>query len=290
MPIVLARPKVPPVKVKEAAAWKQKDEDVWGIACHSYGGGGVTIASTLHLRVYKQIEGKMFHSTVYEEDDVCDVTTFDGRNHAVLDRKHGEVRLYYNWPIFHNNENHTIRVRGKAGYCISGTENYLVYSARQNSMAQIVCFSVAASPRFKWQLGLGSFAPRSLSAMEKKGHLMMVVAQSCRSTKGSLKKNATALIALNGKSKMWVMAFEALDKNADRFDLIDMCNDGCYFYVLNAVANCVYLVSVDGNVLFKTLQNLDRPLRMAANSESKDLVVASGSGTVTVYKLLYKKQ
>ena len=95
VPIVLARPEVPPVKVKEAVTWTQKDEDVWGIACHSYGGGGVTIASSSHLRVYKQNEGKMFHSTEHE-DDVGDITTFRGRNHAVLDRKRDEVRLYYN--------------------------------------------------------------------------------------------------------------------------------------------------------------------------------------------------
>ena len=157
-------------------------------------------------------------------------------------------------------------------------------------MAQIVCFSVAASPRCKWQIGLESFTPRSLSAMEKQEHLMMVVAQSCGSTNGSPKKNATALMTLHGKTLVWVMAFATLDRNADRFDLIDMCNDGRYFYMLNARANCVYLVSADGNVLFKILQNLDRPLRMAANSESKDLVVASSGGAVIVYRLLYQKQ
>ena len=95
VPIVFARPEVPPVKVKEAVTWTQKDDNVCGIACYSYGGGGVTISSNSHLRVYKQNEGKIFHSTEHE-DDVCNVATFRGCNHAVLDRKRDEVRLYYN--------------------------------------------------------------------------------------------------------------------------------------------------------------------------------------------------
>ena len=70
---------------------------------------------------------------------------------------------------------------------------------------------------------------------------------------------------------------------------MDMCNDGRFFYVLNAKTDCVYLISSDGKVLSKILQNLDRSLRIAANSESKELVVASGGGRITVYKLLYQK-
>ena len=131
--------------------------------------------------------------------------------------------------------------------------------------------------------------PRSLSAIKTR-QLVVAVANAERRV-----KNATALTALNGeRNPMWENTFEALDKDADRFDLIDMCNDRCYFCILNTTAGCIYLVSADGNVLSKILKNLyvDYPLRMAINAESKDLVaVTSPHGeVVTLYKLLYNQQ
>ena len=273
-----------PKEAKPTVTWQQKDYNIRGVACHQYGGGGVTVVSSSHLRVYKQTNGEMFHSNEHK-DDVNRVTTFRGSCHAVLDRHHDEVRIYYDWPIFLSNEKRTICVPGRAGYALSGTENYLVVSTRHN---KIVCYAVDSSPEKKWHLNLESVTPRSLSAMETRNELVVVVANSC--TDGIPEKKAKGLVALNDSTKaMWWITFKALDMETNLFDLIDMSNDGRFFYVLNSKANCVYLISSDGKVLSKILQNLERPLRIAANPESKDLVVASGGGTVTVYKLLYEK-
>ena len=114
----------------------------------------------------------------------------------------------------------------------------------------------------------------------------MIAAANCL-----VRKMATALMAINGPAKpLWKITFGTLDWEAEGFDLRDMCNDGKYFYVLNAEGGCVYLISVEGQVLFKILQNLDGPRTMACNSERKDLVVASSGGVVKVYKLTYKEQ
>ena len=138
-PLDLSDLMVSSVKAKEVVAWQQKDDDVRSITCHSYGGAGVTAVSSSHLRVYKQNEGKMFHSS--ERDDEGDrVATFGERSHAILDRNRDEVKLFYSWPIFLDKDDHTIRVHGEAGTGISGTENYLVYSAWKKSKNPEIVF------------------------------------------------------------------------------------------------------------------------------------------------------
>ena len=278
---------VPPVKAEEIVTWKQRDDDVLGIACHSYVGGGVTILSSLYFSVYMQNEGYMFHS--HEHKDHADrVTTFQEYCQAILDPKCDKVRLFYAWPIFlYEINDHAIRIRGKAGCGLSGTNNYLVYSAwRKSTKSQIVCFSVKKHPpKFQWIHKFGSFTLRSLSALESPKELLVVVAaDSCQD-----RKKAAALIAVNGPSKpLWKITFEALDREAEEFDLRDMCNDGRYFYVLNTEEGCVHVISTDGNVLSKILQNLDRPRSLACNSERNELVVACSGRAVKVYKLIYR--
>ena len=283
-----------PVEAKEIVAWKQRDDNVRSIVCHSYGGIGVTIVSSSHLRVYKQNEGEMFHSSKHNkyDDEAYQVTTFRGRCHAVLSR-HG-VQLFYNWPISVYQADQRTYVQGKLDCGISGTENYLVYSAWENATnSQIVCLSVRKYPpefpcvpiEILWQRKFGPITPRSLSALELGNKLLVVVA----SGSSSERKKATALIAVNGPANhLWKITFEALDREAEEFDLRDMCNDGRYFYVLNTKKGCVHVISTDGVVLSKILHNLDRPRSLACNSERKELVVASSGGAVKVYKLVYK--
>ena len=121
--------------------------------------------------------------------------------------------------------------------------------------------------------------------METSKHLLVVVANSCPG------KSTSAIAAVNGPGKyLWKISFETLDSEAKKFDLRDMCNDGNYFYVLNAEESCVYLISVEGKVLSKILENLDQPRAMACSSERKEVVVASSGGAVKVYKLIYTDQ
>ena len=87
-------PVVPSVDAKEIVTWKQRDDDVRGVACHSYGGGGVTIVSSSHLCVYKQNDGEIFHSNEHKAH-ADGVTRFRERCHAVVDQKSNKVRLYY---------------------------------------------------------------------------------------------------------------------------------------------------------------------------------------------------
>ena len=85
----------PIVKAKESVTWQQLDNDVRGIAYHSY--GGVGILSSSHLRVYKRNNGEMFHSSDEQGDRVA---TFQERYHAILDRRLEGVKLYCHWSIF----------------------------------------------------------------------------------------------------------------------------------------------------------------------------------------------
>ena len=286
-PIHVFNSKVSPVEAKEIMTWQKRDVDVLSIACHSYGGAGVTILSLSHLRVYKQNEGKMFHSSE-DRDEGYRITTFGEGCHAVAYPTHSEIRLYYKWPIFLEKVSCVIPVPGVDGCGVSGTQNYLVYSGLMDSFSRIACFSVSHKPpKCLWQWDTELVSPRSLSALETPTHLLVVV--SCRS--GLItQKNDTALLALIKKKSVWHITFGTLDREAERFDLRDMCNDGRYFYVLNTEESCVYMVSSDGDVLSKILQNLQLPLAIACNSETKDLVVACEDKRVTVYKLFYKVQ
>ena len=289
-PVVLSRPTVPPIKAKETVTWQRLDNDIRGIACHSNGGGDVSILSSSHLRVYKQNNGEMFHSSDNEQGDR--VATFQDRCHAILDRRLKGVRLYRDWPIFLGRVNHILSTHEDVGYGISGTENYLVYSTQRNfKSSKLHCYSVAQNrPKCVWRRQLASHdTPRSLSAMETPKQLLVVVANSFPD--GIPTKKASAIAAVNGPGKyLWKISFETLDSEAKKFQLRDMCNDGSYFYVLNAEECCVYLISVEGKVLSKILQNLERPRALACSSERKELIVACSGGAVKFYKLIYPDQ
>ena len=138
---------VPPVDAKEMITWKQRDDDVRGIVCHSYGGGCITIVSSAHLRVYKT-DGEMFHSNEHK-DHADQVTTFRERCHALLDRKSDNIRLYYDWPIFLKEDHYRIPVYGGAGFCISGTKNYLF-----TAPAKIPSRTLSV---FQWQRSVPNF-------------------------------------------------------------------------------------------------------------------------------------
>ena len=131
-----------------------------------------------------------------------------------------------------------------------------------------------------------TLAPRCLSALETRKQLLVVAALNL----DGRPEHTTALLAMKGPAELVRnISFDTLDSDAEAFDLRDMCNDGNYFYVLNAEGGCVYLISADGRVLSKILQDLQTPRGIACNSKTKDLVVACNGGTVKVFKLLYKE-
>ena len=276
----------PPVEAKETVTWQQRDDNIRGIACHSYGGGGVTIVSSSHLRVYKQNEGEMFHSNEHK-GHADGVTTFREGCHTALDQKSDQARLYFNWPIVLKKNDYKIPEDGGVGFGISGTKNYLVYSAWANSISRIVCFSATKKrPRLLWMYSFWTLTPRCLSALETPKQLLVVAAFNLDGRPDT----TTAFLAVKGPAELvWNISFETLDPEAEAFDLRDMCNDGNYFYVLNAEGACVYLISADGRVLSKILQDLQRPRGIACNSKTRDLVVACNGGTVKVFKLIYKE-
>ena len=285
VPVSLFEPLVPLVKVKEIVTWMQRDKDVRGLVYHSHGGGNVTIVSSSRLRAYKQ-NGKMWHSTEHA-DDIYRVTTFGEGWHAVLDVQHNEVRCYYKWPIFLGKDACTkIPETLEIGCCISGTQNYLVYSAGKDSTSfPIKCYSVAYNPPKLLRQWALRASPRSLSVLETPNHLLVVIAYSL----GTLRKNARAVFALYDTKILWKINFESLDREARNFDLSDMCNDGRHIFVLNTHECCVYLVSVGGKVMSKILRNLQIPRAIACDSKTKNLVVACYDKRVTVYKLDYKE-
>ena len=131
-----------------------------------------------------------------------------------------------------------------------------------------------------------ALTPRCLNALETPKQLFVVAAFNL----DGKPESTTSLLAVSGPAQLvWNISFETLDADAEGFDLRDMSNDGNYFYVLNSEGGCVYLVSIDGRVLSKILQNLQIPSGIACNSKTKDLVVACNGGAVKVFKLIYKE-
>ena len=279
----------PPVQAKEITSWRQRFDHLIGLTCHSLGGEGVTIASYSHVSVYKQCNGSLFHSDQHD-DEIDDITSFRGRNHAVIDRDRDEVRLYTNWPLCLGNENYVINVSGRAGGVISATDNYLVFTSRMHSFVRVTCFSISRlPPRFLWHSDLiGWHRERSMSVMEKQDNLVVAVAKSFPSGIPKQGESKTVIVAIEGAKLRWRLNFHELDRDAECFDLDDMSNDGRYFYVVNEKAGCVYLISAEGQALCKIVENLYRPMCLSINTESSKMVVACNANDIKVYKLTYR--
>ena len=90
----------------------------------------------------------------------------------------------------------------------------------------------------------------------------------------------------------WRLPFRALvsDRNEERFDLWDIANDGCYFYVVNKPVGCVYLISAEGQVLGKVLENLPNPTYLSIHAGTNKMAVVCHSRHIKVYKLTYAFQ
>ena len=280
----------PPIRAKEVSHWFHGTGTIRGLTCHSIGGCGLSIASRSYIGMYKQNAGQMFQS-YWHNDNICQVTTFNKRCHALIDRRANQVRLHYDWPLLLDKLNHVIPVTGQAGLGISGTKNYLFFTSQVVSPPQalIDCLSVVSYPPtrlWQWQVPIASQTPYALSALEKFGRVIVLV--STYYPDGNPPPENIALAAMtNTNRQFWRITFQELDKKITRFDLADISNDGEYFYLLNAQASCVYVISTEGEVLSRILENLNNPTRLAVNTESKDLVVACDETSIKVYKLVY---
>ena len=276
------------MRAEQISYWKHGCNSIRGMVSHNIGGEGLTILSSSQIRVYEQATGNLFH---YEEhnDNIGEIAIFGWRNHAIVNRGANEVMTYGYWPLNLRQPERVIKVRGTASWSISGTQNYLVYGSKLDEKVCIVCFSMESHrPKFKWSQSIPGWSQeRSVNAMELgPNQLVVLVANSCSG--GLPTRQHDALVAIDGYDQLWTVSYRALDTTTERFDLIDMSNDGRYFYVLNARAGSIYLISMDGEVLCKLLQNLIMPVRFCVNKKTKTLTLARKGTEITVYSLEYE--
>ena len=276
------------VKAEEMCNWKHDCNIMQGMACHNIGGEGLTILSSSQIKVYEQSTGNLFYSEDHNHENIGDATVFGERNHAIVDMSSNEIYTYNYWPLHFQTPEHTISIKGKASWSLSGTQNHLVYGSRQKGLVCIVCISMEGGrPKLKWNMTIDPWTQeRCLNAMEIRDQLIVLVANSC--TGGRLHMHDDALVAIDGENQLWTVRYEDLDIDTERFDLLDISNDGLHFYVLNTRAGCIYLLSADGRVLSKVLQNLVMPLRICINRKTKTLVLARKATQIAVYKLTYE--
>ena len=295
-----------PVKLLESTRWEQRFDHVIGLTCHSFGGEGVTIAARQHKKTSKQcscpsccgVKITYVHSniTMYKQDSGCiffvrkhgsridGITASSKLYHAVIDNENDKVKLYYGYPENLGNPSQVIDVH--AIRAISGTDNYLVCTSKLESSVRVWCYSVSrGSAVIKWRFGLKWQQTASVSIMEQ-NHSLLVLAANF-TPNGKPIPNRSALLAIDGSKIVWFVSFQALDSTAEHFDLSDMSNDGRYFYVANNRAGCIYLISAEGQVLSKVLENLSTPIHLSINATTKKMVVACNGKLVKVYKLLY---
>lgn len=293
-----------PVKVREITSWQHRMNNIKCLTCHSIGREGITIVSCehymksiccaltgeifrvpvsqSHINMYKQLTGCIFSADSHEYA-INGITSFRKRCHAVIDADRNEVRLHFRYPVSIGNPKYVIDVEGQAGATISGTDNYVVFTSKVDSSVRLWCYSVAKlSPERAWSVTIKSIKQvKSVNAMERHDHLIVIVAGSYPQDTG------IALIATDGKKALWVLRFQDLDRTADSFDLSTISNDGCYFYVVNNKAGCIYLISGEGKVLTKVLENLPSPVHLSINAQEKQMVVAYNGKLLKVYRLMY---
>ena len=275
------------VRAQQISYWKHGCNSIRGMASHNIGGEGLTILSSSQIRVYEQATGNIFHSEEHN-DDIWEITIFGSRNHAIVNRGCNEIMIYGYWPLNLRKPERVIKVRGTVSWSISGTQNYLVYGSKLDEKVCIVCFAMEGiRPKFKWNMNVTGWSQeRSINTMEtSQNQLVVLVANSCSG--GLPIRQQDALVAIDGYDQLWTVSYRSLDKDTERFDLIDMNNDGRHFYVLNTRAGCIYLISMDGTVLSKVLQNLIMPVHFCINRNTRTLTLARKGTEITVFSLIY---
>ena len=206
--------------------------------------------------------------------------------HFILNREDSEV-LVHTWPLDITDPSFKQDTREVTGSHITCTSDYYFYPYRQDGQVHIACLSTARMPpKFEWSVKTGISKLRAMSAMER-GHSVSVLVSKAIAFGQKVNPQEMALKAIRQGGPAWEISYRSLDSDSKQFDLRSIDNDGTNYFVLNSKTRSVHVISCNGQVLNKILQNLSKPILLSVNKEAKKLALVENHNIVNVFELLY---
>ena len=218
--------------------------------------------------------------------DNAAITVQSNGYHFVLNRDDSEV-LVHTWPLDTHDPSFKQDTREGTGSHITCTSNYYFYPYRQDGQVHIACLSTTRMPpKFEWSVKTGIPKLRAMSAMER-GHNVSVLVSKATAFGQKPNPHEVALKAVRQGGPAWEISYRSLDSGSKQFDLRSIDNDGTNYFVLNSKSRSVHVISYNGQVLNKILQNLNRPLLLSINKEAKQMALVENNNNVKIFEMLY---
>ena len=218
--------------------------------------------------------------------DIAAFTVQSNGYHFILNREDSEV-LVHTWPLDTDDPSFKQDTREGTGSHITCTSNYYFYPYRQDGQVHIACLSTTRMPpKFEWSVKTGIPKLRAMNAMER-GHNVSVLVSKATAFGQKPNPHEMALKAVRQGGLAWEISYRSLDSGSKQFDLRSIDNDGTNFFVLNSKSRFVHVISFNGQVLNKILQNLYKPLLLSINKEAKKLALVENNNNVKVFELFY---
>ncbi len=197
----------------------------------------------------------------------------------------------HDWPYNKDKSLYTQLPKTGFAFHVTATETYYLYSYTKDNQVHVACMDCmeGSSPTVAWARPTGMGQHRTMDAMERDDEIHCVLVSRHLDFKQQTKQAHTpVLTALNSTGTLWSISFKDLDSTATKFDLCCIDNDGRNFYVMNAQAKCVYVVSPTGQVLGQSLNQFQQPFRIAINQEAQKICLVNGFNCVVFFKISYK--
>ena len=219
-------------------------------------------------------------------DDVAAFTVQSNGYHFILNREDSEV-LVHTWPLDITNPSFKQDTREGTGSHITCTSNYYFYPYKQDDQIHIACLSTTRMPpKFEWSVKTGTSKIRAMSAMER-GPIVSVLISKAIAFGQKVNPQEMALKAVRQGGPAWEISYRSLDSGSKQFDLRSIDNDGTNYFVINSKTRSIHVISCNGQVLNKILQNLSKPMLLSVNKEAKKLALVENNSNVKVFELLY---
>ncbi len=225
------------------------ERDVKSIACIAY----YSLGGKEHLSAYLK-ESTSIVTFCKTENDTFSKTRDDTRlistlavspkGHHIVLAPDGRSIDVYAWPFVHLFNQFT---KAGAAFKVSATENFYFYSFTKCDQVYVACMSIRdVGAVAEWTQIAGMRQHRTMNAMEQGHKLCVLVSRHLEFGRQAKEAHTPALTALDDSGILWHISFQTLASSGRKFDMCCIDNDGRNFYVLNAQAKCVYIVSPAG--------------------------------------------
>ncbi len=284
------------LKLSKLAAALHHSHDIETIAYYTAGGKQhiSVLDSRETITTYSTTNCSDFKETASSKGNIrCMAVSPTGR-HVVISctREKGSFFAVQDWPLDDAKRIWSHLPQPRTAFHVTATQDFFFYSFMKGNEVFIACMNIIPfGVQLNWIQGTGLSYHRTINAMQQEdGSLCILVTRHLEFSKQKAQAHTPALIAIDDTEVKWKMSFDDLDKDAANFDLRAVDNDGRNFFVLNAKAKCVYVVSPSGQRLGRILQHLQQPFSLSVHRATRKLAVVVGYTKIYFYSINYVRE